>query len=118
MSDLRSVLKPRGSFVATILHPAFFHQDPVETGDGARFRKVTGYLEAERWWIDSFGGHWHYHRPLEAYVRSFTEAGFAVTGMAEPPSLPHLLRTESEWTDYERWFASIPTMLVLEARPI
>jgi hypothetical protein len=40
-----------------------------------------------------------------------------LTGPAEPPSLPHRLADASEWSDHERWFAGIPTMFVLEARP-
>ncbi|WP_165962809.1 hypothetical protein [Occultella glacieicola] len=37
--------------------------------------------------------------------------------LAEPATLPRHELPESEWNDYERWFASIPTMLAISAVP-
>nr|WP_221375307.1 class I SAM-dependent methyltransferase [Actinoplanes polyasparticus] len=113
--DVRDSLTPQGSFTFSILHPSFFAQEPVD--DGERYRKVTGYLRHEQRWITTFGGHQHYHRPLSWYVDLLVSNGFVVTGLHEPPTLPHHTRPESEWTDYERWFATIPTMLALTCRP-
>ena len=39
-----------------------------------------------------------------------------VVDLDEPPSLPAHGRPEHEWTDDERWFATLPTMLSFAAR--
>ncbi|TDE92547.1 class I SAM-dependent methyltransferase [Occultella glacieicola] len=57
-------LRPGGRFVFSILHPAFFNQAPSPSGDAPPWsRSVTGYRERAQWWVESFGGHRHYHRP-------------------------------------------------------
>ncbi len=71
----------------------------------------------ERRWITTFGGHHHYHRPLSWYIDLLTRNGFVVTGLHEPPTLPNHAEPESRWTGYERWFATIPTMLAVRCRP-
>jgi hypothetical protein len=117
LANLHAVLRAGGPFVLTLLHPSFFMHSPVDNGPaGERHRKITGYLAHERRWIDSYGGHWHYHRPLQWYVQALVRHGFVITGLSEPPSLPHDLRPEAEWTEYEQWFAQIPTMIALSAR--
>ncbi len=116
LDDVAASLTADGLLVATILHPSFFRQEPVY--DEERHRRVTGYLEHQQWWIDSFGGHRHYHRPLAWYVQRLRDAGLAVVDLDEPPSLPSHGAPEHEWTDDERWFASIPTMLSFAARPL
>jgi SAM-dependent methyltransferase len=118
IADVRASLAPNGVFVFSILHPCFFAQTPVEdTTTGERYRKVTGYLHHERRWITSFGGHHHYHRPLSWYIDLLTRSGLVITGLHEPPTLPAHLNPEPEWTDYERWFATIPTMLAIACQP-
>lgn len=47
--------------------------------------------------------------PLEFYVKWLASAGVGVVDLVEPP-VP-VLKSEPERDDYERWFASIPTML-------
>jgi SAM-dependent methyltransferase len=116
LADVSASLTRDGVLVATILHPSFFRQQPMFEHE--RHRRVTGYLEHEQWWIDSFGGHRHYHRPLAWYVQHLRDAGLAVVDMDEPPSLPRHRDPWDEWTDDERWFATIPTMLSLAARKI
>jgi len=118
VADISASLAAGGVFVFSILHPCFFGQAPVEdTSTGERYRKVTGYLHRERRWITSFGGHHHYHRPLSWYVDLVARHRLVVTGMHEPPTLPGRLDAETEWTDYERWFATIPTMIAMACRP-
>jgi SAM-dependent methyltransferase len=114
LADTAARLADGGVLVASILHPAFFRQEPVY--DGQRHRRVTGYLEQEEWWIESFGGHRHYHRPLAWYVQRLRDAGLVLVDLDEPPSLPAHGRSVHEWTDDERWFATIPTMLSFAAR--
>jgi hypothetical protein len=78
---------------------------------------VRGYLQHEQRWIESFGGHLHYHRPLSWYVERLTAHGLVVTGLHEPPTLPHHTRPEADWTPYEHRFATMPTMLAIACRP-
>lgn len=113
LADVAARLSGEGVLVASILHPAFFRQEPVY--DDERHRRVTGYLDHEEWWVDGFGGHRHYHRPLAWYVQRLRDAGLALVDLDEPPSLPHHRAPEDAWTDDERWFATIPTMLSFAA---
>lgn len=115
-ADVAAALRDTGVFVFSILHPAFFSHSVVDSG-GERYRKVAGYLEQETRWIESFGGHRHYHRPVSWYVEQLTAHGLVVTGMHEPLSLPHNDIPEREWTDYQRWFSTIPTMLAIACAP-
>lgn len=114
LRDTTARLTEGGVLVASILHPAFFWQQPVY--EEPRHRRVTGYLEHEEWRIDSFGGHRHYHRPLSWYVQQLRDAGLVVVDLEEPPTLPAHRTPERDWTEDERWFATIPTMLSLAAR--
>lgn len=114
LADVGAALRPGGVFVFTILHPAFFGRAIVDEGPGGqRYRKVTGYLDHETRWISSFGGHRHYHRPVSWYVEHLVRHGLAVTGLHEPPSLPSAEIPEADWTDYQKWFATIPTVLAI-----
>lgn len=109
-------LRPGGRFVFTFLHPAFFRQEPSGRDSPPPWsRRVTGYREPEEWWIESFGGHRHYHRPLEQYVEALFRHGLLVRRLVEPPTLPPHEQPEEQWSDYERWFATIPTMVAVSA---
>jgi SAM-dependent methyltransferase len=114
VADVAAALRPGGVFVFTILHPAFFSQAIIDEGPGGqRYRKVTGYLDHETRWIESFGGHHHYHRPVPGYIEQLVKHGLVVTGLHEPPSLPHAEIPETDWTDYQKWFSTIPTVLAI-----
>ena len=106
LSALRLRVRNGGVFVATLLHPAFFLQKTVDEADGRGYRQVRGYLEDEAWWLDSFGGHWHYHRPLGSYVSWLASCGLGLVELFEP-----------EAAVYEGWRRKIPTRLGLAARP-
>lgn len=114
LHDVAAMMTPGAIMASTMLHPSFFHQQPLY--EPLRHRQVTGYLEHEQWWVDSFGGHRHYHRPLSWYVRQFAGAGMAIVDLDEPASLPHHHRPRDQWSEDESWFASIPTMLSLATR--
>jgi SAM-dependent methyltransferase len=117
VADVARVLTPAGVFVFSILHPSFFSQDPAQDpATGTWHRRVTGYLAHERRWITTFGGHTHYHRPLSWYVGLLGRHGLAVTALHEPPTLPRRPKPVEEWTAYEEWFSTIPTMLAISCR--
>ena len=119
LADVATALRPDGVFVFSILHPCFFDQVPAQDPDTGRWeRRVRGYLDHEQRWIESFGGHTHYHRPLSWYLDQLAENNLAVTRLHEPLTLPNHTRPPDEWTDYERWFATIPTMLAISCRPL
>jgi SAM-dependent methyltransferase len=115
--SLARCVDPTGVVALTLLHPAFFMQRPVEDVEGGdHHRKVRGYLQHEERWVESFGGHRHYHRPLGFYVDWMVRHGFALVELFEPP-VP-LAKPEAEWTDYDHWFTQIPTMVGLAFRPL
>ncbi|MGW5381941.1 class I SAM-dependent DNA methyltransferase [Nocardia sp. NPDC003963] len=117
-TDIEAALRDEGVFIFSILHPAFFSREIVdESPGGERYRKVTGYLDHEVRWIESFGGHRHYHRPLSWYAEQLTRHGLVITGIHEPPSLPHEDIPVTDWTGYQKWFSTVPTMLAMSCIP-
>jgi SAM-dependent methyltransferase len=106
LSSLRLQLSRSGVLIATILHPAFFMQKTVDDDHGG-YRQVRSYLGQEEWWIEGFGGHWHYHRPLGAYVDWLASRGLGLVELFEP--VPAV---------YEGWRRRIPTRAGLAARPV
>jgi SAM-dependent methyltransferase len=106
LSVLRPRLAPGGVVVATILHPAFYLQKTVDD-DAGGYREVRGYLDEEQWWIDTFGGHRHYHRPLGHYVQWLASIGLGLVELFEPPA-----------AIYTGWRTRIPTRVGLAARRI
>ncbi|WP_154794195.1 class I SAM-dependent methyltransferase [Occultella kanbiaonis] len=116
ITAVAKALRPGGRFVFSVLHPAFYNQTPSPSDSPAPWsRTVTGYLEPAQWWVESFGGHQHYHRPLEDYVEALSRQGLLVRRLVEPPTLPRHARSDDRWSAYERWFATIPTMLAVSA---
>lgn len=106
LTELRVRIRPGGVLVATILHPAFFLQQTVDDEAGG-YRQVRGYLDEDEWWIDGFGGHRHYHRPLSAYVAWVASCGLGLVELFEPEAVV-----------YEGWRRKIPTRVGLAARPV
>lgn len=88
-------LKPGGAFVFVISHPAF--RAPGQTSWGwdeqatpaRQFRRVDGYLSAGQHRISMHPGDapdvvtWTFHRPLQAYIKALSAAGFVVESLEE-----------------------------------
>jgi SAM-dependent methyltransferase len=109
MSGVASLLRPGGRFVAVMLHPAFRSpgrttwgwdgQDGPEArkrGDAKsmrQYRRIDAYLsEGRREIVMNPGEAAHagtpvttatYHRPLQAYVSAFAQAGLLIDAMEE-----------------------------------
>ena len=116
LRDVSAALRPGGRLIFTMPHPCFWAQSPVEDpSSGERYRKVRSYLPLEQRWVTSFGGHRHYHRPLSWYVEALAEAGLGVVRLVEPPTPPTDNRPPEDWTDYEAWMATVPTMIGVSA---
>jgi SAM-dependent methyltransferase len=106
LASVRPRITNGGVLIATILHPAFFLQTTVDDDQGG-YRMVRGYLDEEVWWVDTFGGHRHYHRPLGAYIDWAASLGLGVVELYEPSA-----------ASYQGWRSRIPTRLGFAARPV
>ena len=52
-----------------------------------------------------------------ATIEQLVRNGLVVIGLHEPSSLPTADVPETDWTDYQRWFSTIPTMLAISCAP-
>ncbi len=111
---VRSVLQEEtGKFIFTMTHPCFFnYKSHYDAENDQHYCKVTGYLKPETWWIETFGGHCHYHRSLTEYFEALCTSGLAVTRFYEPPQALPGTADENDFR-YE-----IPKFLLVEAVPV
>jgi SAM-dependent methyltransferase len=84
LSTVAAVLRPRGWFAWSIIHPAF-----PGTGDIRPSWPATGSYFDEGWWntgADGLRGRvGSNHRTLSTYFNSLTARGFVVEAVDEPP---------------------------------
>ena len=123
--EVRRVLKPRGRFVILLNHPAFRVLKRSSWGwdeaAGVQYRRIDGYLSAAKIPIEMHPGANNtktisYHRSLQDFFKSLTNAGFAVTRLEEWNShkvSEHGPRQKAEDTARKE----IPLFMLLEARP-
>ena len=83
LSELRRVLRPGGRLLLSVNHPRI-----LESSDpGADYFSVTQYSEEY-----TFDGQravlTYWHRPLHAMTDAFTQAGFRIAVISEPPFVP------------------------------
>jgi len=97
MSAVFALLRPRGRFVFTVMHPVFFSsrtrqiEEQFDTqGEVSveRALKVTAYLDVP---VEKGAGvigepqpHYYFHRPIAKLLSACFEAGFVLDGMEEP----------------------------------
>lgn len=111
LGSVRRALTPDGKFVFTMPHSCFFNYKAVWDDSGKLVCGVKNYLESATWRIETFGGHWHYHRSLTDYFDQLRTAGFAVTRLYEPPHVA----TSPEQAEFAR---GIPKFILIEAIPL
>jgi SAM-dependent methyltransferase len=116
VADIGHRLLPNGRFIFTIPHPAFF--DPGNPDGPAVGQRVPGYLQPEVRWVDTFGGHRHYHRPLGWYVDVLARSGMAVVRAFEPSEAPRGETPEEGWTEGGSRAAGFPAVLGVVAIPV
>lgn len=102
LAGIAGRLRPGGSFVGVILHPAFraprqtsWGWDPAD--GGVQYRRVDGYLSAGQWPIVMNPGAaargeppittTTFHRPIQRYVQALAAAGMLIETIEEWPSM-------------------------------
>jgi SAM-dependent methyltransferase len=108
---VRSALAPNGRFVFTMPHPCFFnYKTRMEPDTGELYCGVANYLSPAEWWVETYGGHRHYHRSLSFYFEALSRHGLAVTRVYEPPQV-------SRDPDPARaaFYLGIPKFILIEA---
>jgi SAM-dependent methyltransferase len=128
MRAVRAMLKPRGRFVFTLMHPCFNHQGTqmVEELDDLagnlvpRFSmKVSEYVSVPvRRGMGAPGEpepHLYFHRALSRLVGAAFAAGFVIDGLEEP-AFPEREpgRRSFDWGNYSQ----IPPVLAVRLRPV
>ena len=109
---VRSALAPAGRFVFTMPHPCFFnYKTRLDAETGELYCGVANYLAPADWWVETYGGHRHYHRSLSFYFEALNRHSLAVTRVYEPPQI-------SRDADPARatFYLGIPKFISIEAR--
>ncbi|MFD2629643.1 class I SAM-dependent methyltransferase [Oceanobacillus kapialis] len=110
IKTLYQVLKPDGTFVFSITHPCF--QTPgvkqINESEDVDGKIVTRnsiqtfkYLKPEAYEAIGIKGqnvpHYMFHRPLNAYIKLFSELGFVLDGLEEPSFQEETGATKFDW---------------------
>ena len=87
LAELRRVLQPGGRLILSVNHPIIYKL----MYPSADYFAITQYSEEY-----TFNGQsavlTYWHRPLHAMTDAFTEAGFRISVISEPPASPDALR--------------------------
>ncbi|WP_446666641.1 class I SAM-dependent methyltransferase [Flexivirga sp. B27] len=97
LAELRRVLKPGGRLLLSVPHPTVYLVNYMDDPERNNYFAVTQYSETFEF-DGQEGTLTYWHRPLHAMTDAFTEAGYAIKVLAEPPyakdTPPELLRPE------------------------
>lgn len=128
MREVARTLKPDGSFIFVLNHPAFRIPKRSVWGwdeeEGVQFRRLDGYLSASKEEIDMTPGAsakdkqytYSFHRSLQDYMKALRGAGFAVVRLEE--WISHRESERGPRKDAEdRARKEFPLFLAVEARP-
>lgn len=85
VAELCRVLRPGGSLLWSIVHPAFYRAPWERDAEGKVVAKrVTAYITEQSERQDFWGETMHYHRPLSFYLNKMAGAGLSLRRMEEP----------------------------------
>ncbi|MFA6365012.1 MAG: methyltransferase domain-containing protein [Candidatus Paceibacterota bacterium] len=120
IQELRRVVRPRGFFVFSILHP-FFSVGKIGKHIGEIVRGELPHYELKHYHTPR-AIPWHiphtshetvvYHRPLEYYMNALSQNGWHVTEFHEPVFDPQDVLEKS---NAKKLLAEIPPLLVIRA---
>jgi SAM-dependent methyltransferase len=122
--EVSRVLKDRGRFVFSLVHPCFsppvFGWEPRKPGtiplrdEDKLFRKVDHYFPAAevrfRMWPTAPAETINYHRPLSDYAHALRDAGLLIRDIVEPTPDPEL----AERLDFWKGEFRAPTFIIFE----
>lgn len=85
ISEFYRVIKNKGTFFFSIVHPAFYNAiwERNELGV-ALSKKVSGYITPLDIQQNFWGNTMHFHRPISYYFNKISNAGFSLKNMFEP----------------------------------
>ena len=84
LAELRRVVKPGGRVILSVNHPIMYKLGYL----GADYFAVTEYSEEYALHDGTSMELTYWHRPLHAMTDAFTEAGFRLAVVSEPPTAP------------------------------
>lgn len=85
LGEVHRILKPGGTFLMSIVHPAFFDAHWGQDDTGFRCQKIIERYLSEYWLDNPFWGETrHYHRPMSTYINVAIGAGLRLVRMDEP----------------------------------
>jgi 2-polyprenyl-3-methyl-5-hydroxy-6-metoxy-1,4-benzoquinol methylase len=129
MAGVRSLLKPNGRFVFSVLHPCFNNPATVQVGEledrqGAIVttysvkvsRYLTPYTQVGMAMHDQPVPHPYFHRPLEVLLGEAFDAGFVLDGLEER-SFPGDNTAGTAPLSWNGRFSEIPPVLIGRLRP-
>ena len=108
IAEFHRVLKTKGTFFFSIVHPAFYSGVWEKDERGVVLsKKVSRYINQFALLQNTWGETMHYHRPVSYYFNMLSNAGFQLMEMLEPnvyedakiPDLPLYLFAEFKKTD-------------------
>lgn len=86
-SECKRILKTKGIFYFSIVHPAFYDCDWLKNENGYKYAKVMDKYIKPYQFINKFWGETkHFHRPLSYYLNIAAKYGFALKQACEPIS--------------------------------